>query len=162
MSEEKRTYHGFGGKLHHDVPSWVRDDAVFHLRIRCAPGQIMPLTSPDIAPFLMESARFYQDQSRWWLDVLVLMPDHLHALVSFPQNEGMTEVIGSWKRYHARMHGIQWQENFFEHRVRNHDGQLQEKRDYILRNPMALGLCAAIEEWPWTYRNEGGWPVTRP
>jgi len=158
----KRVYHGFGGKLHHDVPSWVRDDAIFHIRIRCDRAQIAPLTSPEIAHLLLESARFYQSQQRWWLNVFLLMPDHLHALISFPQDEKMIEVVRSWKRYHARNNGIQWQENFFEHRVRNHDGQLQEKRDYILRNPVALGLCATVEDWPWRYTNEDGLPETRP
>ncbi len=158
----KRFYHGFGGKLYHDVPSWVRDDAIFHVRIRCERTQITPLTSSEIAPSLLESARFYQSQQRWWLNVFVLMPDHLHALLSFPRDEDMTRVIASWKRYHARNSGIHWQENFFEHRVRNHDGQLQKNREYILQNPVVLGLCASVEEWPWRFQSEDECPETRP
>ncbi len=161
MPDRKRIYHGFGEKLHHEVPSWVREDAIFHIRIRCDPNQTSPLTSPHIAPVLMDSARFYQERYRWWLDVFVLMPDHLHALISFPRNADMSEVIRNWKRFHARQHGIQWQENFFEHRVRNHDVQLEQKREYILRNPVVVGLCGTIDEWPWTYRNGGGWPETQ-
>jgi len=46
------------------------------------------------------------------------MPDHLHALLSFARDELMSEVIRDWKRFHARMNHVIWQEGYFNHRLR--------------------------------------------
>jgi len=80
------------------------------------------------------------------------MPDHLHALLSFPPNESMSSVISDWKRLHACKHQVAWQEGYFDHRLRDDERgeQLSRKIDYIRRNPVAAGLCADIADWPWT------------
>jgi REP element-mobilizing transposase RayT len=81
------------------------------------------------------------------------MPDHLHALISFAPDKAMSSTVGDWKRFHARTHGIAWQEGFFDHRLRNDErgDQLQAKADYIRRNPVAAGLCKEAVDWPWVY-----------
>ena len=33
---------------------------------------------------IFEATRHYQDVQRWYCEVLLLMPDHVHMLVSFP------------------------------------------------------------------------------
>jgi len=47
--------------------------------------------------------------------------------------------------------GVEWQQDFFDHRLRNHH-QLQEKMEYILMNPVRKGLCERMEDWVWVYR----------
>ncbi len=81
------------------------------------------------------------------------MPDHLHALVSFATDKAMSNVLGDWKRFHARNNHIAWQEGYFDHRLRNDERgeQLTAKMDYIRRNPVAAGLCTNPEDWPWIY-----------
>ena len=76
------------------------------------------------------------------------MPDHLHTLVSFNPDKSMSRSIGNWKSYHARTSGIQWQSNYFDHRIRN-EIELFLKYGYILNNPVVKGLCSPDEEWPW-------------
>ena len=80
-----------------------------------------------------------------------LMPDHLHALLSFARDELMSEVIRDWKRFHARMNHVIWQEGYFEHRLRDDDrGEKHSaKMNYIWENPVAAGLCAKAEDWRW-------------
>jgi hypothetical protein len=158
----KRIFHGFGGKLRHEAPHWVRDDAVFHIRIRCAPEQGTPLIAPELAHPLLDSVGYYEAKGRWWVDLFLLMPDHLHALLAFGPDQSMSELIRDWKRYHARAHGVRWQDGYFDHRLRDHDGQWRDKHHYILRNPVVKGLCAAPEDWPWKYVGGGGAPETRP
>ena len=158
----KQVFHGFGGKLHHDVPTWARDDAFYHIRIRSSIEQENPLTSPDLARPLLESVRYYETNGRWWTKLFLLMPDHLHALIAFAPGETMSKVIGQWKRFHARTHHVIWQEGYFDHRLRDHGVQLDEKLDYILRNPVASGLCAKPEDWPWKYVNSDSTPETHP
>jgi REP element-mobilizing transposase RayT len=99
----------------------------------------------------MESARFYHRRGRWHITVFILMPDHIHALLSFPRDEAISRVIGDWKRFHARKHVILWQEGYFDHRLRDDERgeQLAAKIDYIRNNPVVAGLCARPEDWPW-------------
>ncbi len=106
---------------------------------------------PTLANALLESARFYHAEHRWWLDAFVLMPDHLHMLAAFPKPEEMSKVVGAWKRWHARRDGVLWQDGYFDHRIRDGGCGLQNaiKLDYILNNPVRAGLCERPEDWPW-------------
>ena len=82
---------------------------------------------------------------------LLLMPDHLHALASFPTDRPMKEVVSEWKKYVARTVGIQWQRDFFDHRLR-HDESLREKEDYIWQNPVRAGLVSSPVDWPYFWQ----------
>jgi len=75
------------------------------------------------------------------------MPDHLHAILSFASDHRMSRIVGDWKRYTARSLGISWQQNFFDHRLRD-DDQILAKYYYILRNPEVSGLCEKAADWP--------------
>ena len=82
---------------------------------------------------------------------VLLMPDHLHALVSFPTNKGMKTVVTEWKKYVAREFGIRWQRGFFDHRLRG-DESLRDKEDYIRLNPVRAGLVSRPEDWPYVWQ----------
>jgi len=138
----------FGQRLHHATPAWVTDGARFHIRIRVAPDFDKPLTHSEIAKVLLDSAAHYHQNQRWHATLFLLMPDHLHAILSFPAQESMSRVIGEWKRFHAKTHGIRWQDNFFDHRLRN-DAEANLKYDYIRRNPVVKNLCVDPDDWPW-------------
>lgn len=85
------------------------------------------------------------------------MPDHLHALLSFPKAENLGTAIRMWKGYQTKQLKIEWQEGFFDHRVRS-DESTEEKRQYILMNPVRAGLVARPEDWP--YVGPGGEQAT--
>jgi len=76
------------------------------------------------------------------------MPDHLHLLVGVPADANLSDVIRDFKRITARIGKINWQRNFFDHRLR-HDESLDEKAAYIRENPVRAGLIAAADEWPY-------------
>ena len=76
------------------------------------------------------------------------MPDHVHPLLSFPTESKMTAVIGRWKAWQTRTLDVNWQINFFDHRIRN-DHEFELKSDYIRQNPVVKGLCARATDWPW-------------
>ncbi len=145
-------YRGFPSKLHHDVPEWVATGALFHVRIAVnREAEQIPLTAAPLAQALLDSARFYETRQRWHLTLFLLMPDHLHALLSFANDEPMSAIVGDWKHFQARKHAIIWQGGYFDHRLRDDERgeQLSAKMNYIRQNPVAAGLCKRAEEWPW-------------
>jgi len=96
----------------------------------------------------LESVHFYSDLGRWWTSVFLLMPDHLHALISFDPSRDFSRVMGDWKKWHVMNTGIEWQENFFDHRLRNDESSC-EKFTYIRQNPVRAGLCPTEDDWLW-------------
>jgi len=138
----------FPGRLHHEIPPWVGDDAIFHIRIRCLPGGRSALTFPGTAAAILASVRDYAERGRWSCYLMLLMPDHLHGLLSFGRDKSMSETIRNWKRARTRFQRVCWQDGYFDHRIRS-AAEYTEKYQYIERNPVVLGHCATPEEWPW-------------
>lgn len=89
------------------------------ITICCDPRGINQLATPDRSLAVFDAVRTYIREERWWVETMLLMPDHLHAFMSFPPCERMTSVVRQWKTYLARTQGIQWQDRFFEHRLRS-------------------------------------------
>jgi len=134
-------------RLDHKTPAWVSDLAIFHIRIRCEPDSVR-LVDPAIAPRILQSAQSYVATGRWSCHLMILMPDHLHALLSFGRTAGMGTTIRNWKRGQSRLLGVRWQENYFDHRIRG-EAEYSETFAYLERNPVASGLCEKPEDWPW-------------
>lgn len=135
--------------LPHHVPSWVDPAASdYFITIGCQERGINQLCNPEVGDALLEVARFYYTQGKWFPALLLLMPDHLHMLVSFGREHEMTKVVTAWKRYTAAKFGLNWQRGFFEHRLRAAES-VEEKAAYILRNPVRARLVQKAEDWPW-------------
>lgn len=137
----------FPQRLGHKTPAWVPSGELFHIRIRVGARQTVPLTEAELSAVLLDSAARYHAFGRWWCELFLLMPDHLHALIRFPPEPGMSRTLRDWKRGAARFHGVSWQDNFFDHRLRD-AREAQEKWHYIRLNPVVKKLCAREEDWP--------------
>ncbi|HVU37297.1 MAG TPA: transposase [Opitutales bacterium] len=137
--------------LPHDPPSWVPGGEIFFVTICVADRKTQPLANPQIAQSLLASARHNHDQGNWWIRLFLIMPDHVHGLLAFPPAKAMRKVIAAWKSYTAKTTGISWQQDFFDHRIRNL-AALEEKELYILNNPMRKNLVKNTSEWPWLLR----------
>ena len=138
-------------RLHHEIPGWVKAGSLFHVRLRARADNSPPLTQSELAENILASARNYHERHVWHCELMLVMPDHLHALLAFPLHATMAKTIGAWKRYASRELGVVWQENFFDHRIRN-DHEFTEKFAYILRNPVAKKLCTLESDWPWSWK----------
>jgi REP element-mobilizing transposase RayT len=106
-------------RLHHETPGWVKSGACFHIRLRAALEQRTPLTEPKLADELLLTVQNYHERLLWHCSLMLLMPDHIHALLAFPADAAMNKTVGAWKRYATRALGVKWQANFFDHRIRN-------------------------------------------
>jgi putative transposase len=145
--------------LPHKIPAWVDPHSeIYFITINCQERFHNQLATPEVSSQIFESIRHRQDEYIWWPYLFLLMPDHLHALLSFPPSEKRVQtVVSKWKEWTAKEIGIAWQRDFFEHRLR-HDESHREKADYILQNPVRKKLVEHIEQWPFVYFGEGKRP----
>jgi REP element-mobilizing transposase RayT len=138
--------------LPHIVPLWIDpQQEIYFITVACQNRHANQLALPEVSARLIESVRHRHEQSLWYPWLFLLMPDHLHALISFPPSgKPLKSVIDQWKRWTCKETGVTWQRNFFEHRLRPGDSR-REKADYILQNPVRAGLVSRAEDWPFVY-----------
>ena len=98
----------FHRKLLHEVPPWVTPGSPFFITICTEPRGKNQLANPDTASALFNTVEHYQQEGRWYCHICLLMPDHLHMVVSFPFSQSMKAVMATWKSYNARFHSILW------------------------------------------------------
>jgi putative transposase len=83
----------------------------------------------------------------------VVMPEHVHLLISEPPQATLAEAIKSLKQGVARrlIAGADhfWQTRYYDFNIRDYS-QFQEKLRYIHRNPVARELCVRPEDWEWS------------
>ncbi|NNE92543.1 MAG: hypothetical protein HKN23_12925 [Verrucomicrobiales bacterium] len=147
--------------LRHETPPWVDRDSVFFLTICVQDRDSSSLVDPRRGERILEAARHYHDTRRWWMNLILLMPDHVHCLVQFPDSDGtgnasMKKTVANWKRYLAANESIVWQKGFFDHRIRN-SKSLRDKAHYIRQNPVRAELVARPEDWPYSGGAWDGW-----
>ena len=140
-------------KLPHDIPWWVPEDSAWFVTINCIPPgkpQLCRHARPGrVTTAVLDAAGYYHDlkSPRWFLHLFLLMPDHLHAVLSFPPGTRLKPTVSAWKGYVKKHHGIVWQTDFFDHRLRS-EASRAEKLEYIRMNPVRKGLCENPEDWP--------------
>ncbi len=152
----KPTYRKY---LSHEIPLWVDPhQETYFISINCGERDRNKLALPDVAERLFENVRLRKEKFIWWPYLFLLMPDHLHALLSFPPSDkSIKAMVSKWKEWTAKEIGIGWQRDFFEHRLR-HDESRREKADYILASPVRKKLVARPEDWPFVYFGDGEKP----
>jgi len=141
----------------HCPPSWVSEAATFFLTINCANRGVNQLATDPVSRGLFDAASYYHRHGRWHVELLMLMPDHVHMLVSFkwdPGN-GMGRLVADWKRFTCNSMGIGWQRDYFDHRIRS-ESDHQSTWYYIQQNPVRAGLVTRFEDWPFVWRPDLG------
>jgi hypothetical protein len=108
------------------------------------------LCRADTGNAILDAMKFNHERFAWHCRLCLLMLDHLHAIIAFPREPGMATTVKNWKKFVAGEHGVSWQRDFFDHRLRDHH-ELEEKTSYILMNPPCKGLCERAEDWKWIY-----------
>jgi REP element-mobilizing transposase RayT len=143
-------------RLFHIPPPWIKDGSLYFLTICCAQRGHNSLAKPDVFSVITSATRNYASVQKWWAHLLLVMPDHLHAIISFGLQKPMDKLVCDWKRYVAKTAHIRWQDGFFEHRLRNNES-LEEKLSYICMNPARANLCSSPDAWPYCW-----WPSDEP
>jgi REP element-mobilizing transposase RayT len=136
--------------LPHEIPTWIDPSAeVYFITVNSLPRRVNRLCTAATAPGLLQSAAYRHESNQWFIHLFLLMPDHIHALLSFPkQTKGIQHVIKSWKAWTAKHLHIEWQRDFFEHRLRAEESAT-DKFNYILANAVRAGHVDNAVAWPW-------------
>lgn len=105
------------------------------------------LRRTDCRDIVVSGLRYF-DAQRYYLHAWVVMPNHVHVLLSLEENSQLGKVVSSWKSYTAKelnkllgAQGAFWQEDYFDRMIRDADHFARCVR-YIRRNPAKAGLKA--------------------
>jgi putative transposase len=137
-------------RFDHKVPDWVTTEPTFFLTVTADPRGVNHFCKSPIGTDVLESIRKYHNDQKWFCSVALLMPDHIHMIVTMSPAHELAKTVGLWKRWLARHSGIAWQENFFEHRLRDEQSE-DDKGRYILANPVRAGFVEKEEDWEWVW-----------
>jgi REP element-mobilizing transposase RayT len=93
----------------------------------------------------------------WWLDCVVVMPDHVHLIAMPFETTNIATAVGRAKgrssfdinRAFGRS-GSLWQRDMFDRIVRS-DENLTKKREYIFNNPVRKELVTRWEDYKWIW-----------
>jgi REP element-mobilizing transposase RayT len=110
---------------------------------------------------IVAQAFHHFDHSRYLLHAWVIMPNHVHLLLSLAENSSLENIVASWKRFTAheickQTHatGSLWQKDYFDRLIRDWDHFMNVSR-YIRRNPDKAKLPVGsfiLYEAPWVQR----------
>ena len=119
---------------------------------------------PDWARDIALSSCCHDHRKQYELYVAVVMPDHVHMILTpligerrqqiFSLIEIMRGIKGASARrinQQMRRQGAVWQEESFDHVLRCSEG-LDAKVEYVLQNPVRMGLVYDWREYRWAWQ----------
>jgi putative transposase len=112
---------------------------------------------------LKKAIRQVKSAHSFEIDAIVILPDHLHAIWTLPENDndcsirwglikaGFSRQINKGERVSTSRkskgeRGI-WQRRFWEHLIRDEEG-FERHVDYVHVNPVKHGLVNHVSQWP--------------
>ncbi len=108
------------------------------------------MAHPEVFSTIMATQRIHESAGRLKLISLTVMPDHIHLIAKWNHTIGLGQTIKSFKGIIAKRHAIEWQQGFFDHRIRS-SGELRAKTAYVRANPIRAGLVKTEADWPFAY-----------
>ena len=141
-------------------------------------GAKVKIVTYERNPILIENIELLRESFRYTLRLfdfhiqeIVIMPDHLHMIISVDNAKEYPKIISSIKRYFSKNcpskyynHIVQshhrekmgylpvWQKRFYEHTIRDEKDWIT-KVQYIHHNPIKHGLTDNIHDWKYSSLN---------
>jgi REP element-mobilizing transposase RayT len=118
--------------------------------------EILPFAARDI----VLACCIHENKRRVKLIAAVVMPDHVHMVLTPYSMNLLTKVLGEIKS--AATHkinkslgtaGALWQEESFDHSIRSEES-LWAKVAYVLQNPVRAGIVRTAGEYKWTWTED--------
>ena len=116
--------------------------------------------SEKLAELFLETMFGYREQGKFLLHEFVLMPDHIHLILTpdirIPMERAVQFIIGGFLHRCTKesvFEGEIWQPGPTNHRIRD-DLDYERHREYIHMNPVRAGLVANAGEYPYSSANK--------
>ena len=118
------------------------------------------LKDDAVCSLIVEDLRYYHKKHGFLFHGYVIMPDHLHILISVQGNATISQIMHDFKSHTAQeinrtlgRQGPFWQKGFYDHIIRD-ERDFKRRIDYIHRNPLTSGLVSNISEYAFSsFRN---------
>jgi REP element-mobilizing transposase RayT len=121
------------------------------------------LNRPQMGGMVAGALRHF-DGERYDLRAWVVMPNHVHAVLTPREKYALSDILHSWKSFTAHQapkvaqaSRLQipkaqafWQRESYDHLIRD-DNDLARAIQYTIQNPVKAGLCKKPEDWPHIY-----------
>src|SRR6266542_2660355 len=92
-------------RLNHTTHFAGRFGAIYFITICCEQRGANQLCDEKTSKVLFDTARIYHERGRWNLNLLLLMPDHLHGLIGVDGRDSLSQrfaiIKGSLPRWRA-------------------------------------------------------------
>lgn len=113
------------------------------------------LSDSRIAEIVQDALFFFNDK-RYILHSWVIMPNHVHVLISLCKGYRLPDILHSWRSFTAQKanallnrRGTFWQKEYFDRFIRSPEHYAYVVK-YIEENPVKAGLCLQAEDWLWS------------
>ena len=122
---------------------------------------------------LRESFRYSKRKFDYKIEVIVVLPDHIHMIIEPKVETQYPEIIRTIKNYFSKHCSLEyyqhveqsqsrekegykpiWQKRFYEHTIRDEE-DFKNIQEYIYHNPIKHGYVEKIEDWKYSSRRFG-------
>ncbi|MEP6645209.1 MAG: transposase [Acidobacteriaceae bacterium] len=113
------------------------------------------LADPNARDVFLEILETVRQWYGCWILGYVVMPEHVHLLLSEPERKNLALVLQMLKQMVSRRllggsaESPLWQKRYYDFNVWSERKQV-EKLKYIHRNPVKRGLVTFPEDWLWS------------
>lgn len=116
--------------------------------------QKVKLATPESRSVFERSLEKVRSRYGLYVTGYVVMPEHVHMLVSEPGSALLATALQSLKQSVSRTLALRavepfWQARYYDFNVYTELKRVEKLR-YIHRNPVVRGLVEAPEEWAWS------------
>lgn len=109
----------------------------------------------EIANVVVDAWRHHEGE-RYHLHAWVVMPNHVHVLLTVFNRHSLPVIVKSWKSFTGRAinqllgrQGSVWMSDYWDRYVRD-ETHYRRVVDYIHQNPVKAGLVDRAECWRWS------------
>ncbi len=132
------------------IPSRTARPGTFFITSRTYSSRCL-FQLPAHAELFLETLQHYRRERHYLLHAFVVMPDHIHLLLT-AQGITIERAVGLIKGGFSHRLASKlpvWQRSFTDHRIRNPE-EFNTRRTYIHQNPVRAHLVNAAELYPYS------------
>ena len=109
----------------------------------------------SLGRIVVQSFRYHAIHSHADTLAYVVMPNHVHWLVSLGTTTSLSQLVASTKRFSSRRINLLrdrvgrrlWQSGFHDHAVRREE-EVRQLARYVVANPLRAGLVKRLGDYP--------------